>query len=419
MNRSEEAPVPLERIAQFEKLAYGLFLHWGLYSLLGSGEWVQQHHRMDKDEYAKLMQSFRGEHFDAPALVQFAKDVGMRYVCLTTRHHDGFSLYDTRGLSNFDAPHSAAGRDLVKEFADACHSLDMPMFFYHTTLDWKVDCFETSWNSYLEYLKASVELLCKHYGKVSGFWFDGNWSRRNLDWKEDELYGMIRSYHRDCIIVNNTSVGARGQRGHPEIDAVTFEQGKPEKLKRKGMDKYVAAEMCETMNSHWGIASYDFSCKSPADIIRTLTACRRHGANLLLNVGPSAAGELPGYETAVLREVGRWIGLCGESLYEGRPTELACRGTDFVLRHGSDYYYYVSNVPIHRNGHLLVGESGAGLKTIKGAMSRVADIRWVDNGESLAFSQDVAKGMLTFDATPHPYGRQLVVRVAKISTADS
>lgn len=418
MTIAHATPAPLPRIRKYEKLGFGLFLHWGLYSLLESGEWVMRHHEVDKAQYAELVKRFGAERFHADSIVTFAKECGMRYICLTTRHHDGFSLYDTRGLSEFDAPHSLAGRDLIKEFADACHRHGMPMFFYHTTLDWKVESFDHDWEGYLAYLRASVEILCKYYGKVSGFWFDGNWSRKDRDWKEDELYAMIRSYQPDCILVNNSSIGALGKRGHPELDVLTFEQGRPGKLRRDEMEKYVAAEMCETMNSHWGISSTDFSFKTPADIIRTLTACRRYGANLLLNVGPTANGEIPEYEAAALRHVGRWIRQCGASLYEGEPTELVCRGDDFVLRHGQDYYYYAHHLPITNNGHLHVGESGAGLKTIQGQLGTISGIRWVDNGEELSFSQSEALDMLTFHATANPYGSQMVVRVAQIITGN-
>jgi alpha-L-fucosidase len=218
-------------------MAFGMFVHWGLYSLLERGEWILHHSRMPEAEYRKLTERFTAENFDARALARLAKRAGMKYITLSARHHDGFSLYDTRGLSTYDAPHSAAGRDLIAEFVEGCRAEGIVPFLYHTTLDWSfgtADCDEATFNEYLDYLHASVEILCREYGPLGGLWFDGNWSRE-ADWKEDRLYGMIRKYQPDCMIINNTGLGHRGVWGHPEIDSTTFEQGLPQPIDRRGL----------------------------------------------------------------------------------------------------------------------------------------------------------------------------------------
>ena len=255
-------PVPLPRIAAFEKMGLGMFVHWGLYSQLGMGEWTYHIHNRDMKDYKKLAETFTAEDFDAEALVLTAKNAGCKYITLTTRHHEGFSLYDTRGLSDFDAPHSAAGRDLIREFVDACNRHGIVPFFYHTTLDWYNEDFNGDFDAYLEYLRKSVEVLCTNYGKIGGLWFDGNWSKPGADWKEDALYATIRKHQPEAIIVNNTGLSAQGALGNPEIDSVTFEQGRPTPMKRDGMPKYIAAEMCHTLNDHWGIGNSDFNYKS-------------------------------------------------------------------------------------------------------------------------------------------------------------
>ncbi len=405
------APPP--RIERYESLAYGLFLHWGLYSLLARGEWVWNHHKLPRDEYERMAERFTAEKFDAREIVAFAQRAGFRYICLTTRHHEGFSLYDTRGLNRFDAPHSAAGRDLVAELAGACHDAGMAMFFYHTTLDWWHPAFESDWDGYLAYLRDSVEILCTHYGRVDGFWFDGNWARADRDWQEDALYALIRRHQPECVLINNSSVQARGRRGHPELDVLTFEQGVP--AGAEAGEKYLAREMCDTITSHWGTAADDFSAKSPAQLIRTLAACRRHGANYLVNIGPHADGSLPAYETAALEQVGRWIGRVGVGIYDGRPAGLVARGEDFVLRAGEAWHYYLHDLPIHGNMHLSGGAPGHGLQTVAGELPPIRQVSWLDNGEPLEFVQDAARGMLTFRATPHPYGSQTVVRLAQFS----
>jgi alpha-L-fucosidase len=262
-----------------------------------------------------------------------------------------------------------------------------------------------------------VEILCTQYGKLAGLWFDGNWSRPERDWQEDALYGLIRRHQPEAIIVNNSSVNARGRRGHPEVDVLTFEQGAPVAAGLEPGEKYLAREMCETMTSHWGSAEEgDFSQKSPAQVIATLAQCRRHGANLLLNVGPEASGRLPAYERAALEVVGAWIRRQpGDALYRAAPDgALCCRGKDFVLRDGKRLLYFAHDLGIAENVH-LGGELG-GLRTVQGAVGRVRRVRWRDTGEELRFSQDLEAQMLTLALTPNPYGAQAVVRVAELET---
>jgi alpha-L-fucosidase len=204
------------------------------------------------------------------------------------------------------------------------------------------------------------------------------------------------------------------------VDIATFEQGEPKAL-AVTPKRYLARERCETFNSHWGIARNDFSMKSPAELIRILAECRRYGANLLLNIGPDADGALPAYEAASLDIIGRWIKTCGASIYDGRPVNVLCRGDDFVLctpdGENSALYYFAHHIEISGNVHLHHGEPGRGLRTIQGRLPPIARVTWADSGEALAFTQDHAKGIFTFDATAHPYGEQHVVRVARLEPA--
>lgn len=411
---SSDSSIPA-RVRRYETMAYGLFLHWGLYSVQAEGEWYRHHHEIPQDEYSKLMERFTAEGFDAVALADFAVSAGFRYVCLTTRHHDGFSLYDTRGLNKYDAPHSPAGRDLVAEFVEACGARGLGIFFYHTTLDWWDPRFDADWDGYQQYLRDSLRILCTEYGKIDGLWFDGNWSRRDRDWQENALYGMIRELQPEAILINNSSIGNRGAVGHSMLDAVTFEQGLPAREAPGG--RYVAKEMCETFNSHWGYAAKDYSLKGPARLIQTLASCRGAGANLLLNVGPLADGSLPAYEQAALHVVGEWIRSCAPCLYDGRPVDAVCRGRDFVLDDGEHLYAFVHDVPIRNNMHLSGAERGDGLQTAEGKLPEIRRVSWVDNGETLDYWQDGTKDMLAFRATPNPYGSQRVVRVARMERA--
>ena len=414
-------PIPFPRIARFEHLAYGLFLHWGLYSQLGRGEWVQHLEKIPQDEYARLQDTFTAEGWDAPAVARLAKQSGMRYITLTTRHHDGFSLYDTRGIDSYDAPHSPARRDLVVEFADACRAEGIVPFFYHTTLDWRWDsaqCSEGKFAEYLDYLNASVEILCTHYGPVGGFFFDGNWSRPDSDWQEERLYTMIRRLQPEALIINNTGLEERGKSGHPEIDSVTFEQGLPTLPDRAGAPKYLAAEMCETMNRHWGVGARDFRYKSAGNIIEHLCACRKVGANYLLNVGPKAQGGMPDYEAALLRRVGEWMEIIGDVVYQGKPIPgVQCAGKDFVLEQDGRVFYFAHDLSEVGDAHVTTSGagSGPGPRALLGLPRAVASARWIDNGEQIGVTQNGP--LAAVNCTGYGYGTNLVVRVAELLPA--
>ncbi len=411
-------PKALPRIARFEKLGYGLFLHWGLYSQLGKGEWYRLLGAKDKDAYDQLIDTFTAEDFDARAWARLARESGMRYITLTTRHHDGFSLYDTRGLSEHDALHAPAKRDLVGEFVEGCRAEKIVPFFYHTTLDWRWNsntCTEKAFESYLDYLHASVEVLCQHYGPIGGLWFDGNWSRQG-DWKEDRLYRLIRKNQPEAMIINNTGLGAGGRVGHSEIDSATFEQALPVMPDRRGWEKYVAGEMCQTMNAHWGIGSNDLNFLSPAQIIENLALSRKAGANYLLNVGPTAQGGIPAYEGAALRCAGRWAGNYDRILRGARPLPCVCSGRDFVLRLGRKAYYFALDLSVsgHANVTVSGGKGGPGPRTISGLPLKIKQVRWLDNDETLTFAQNARTGDALVHVTGYPYGTNLVVRVAEI-----
>ncbi|OHB58904.1 MAG: alpha-L-fucosidase [Planctomycetes bacterium GWF2_42_9] len=409
-------PVPLPYIERFEKLAYGMFVHWGLYSQLGRGEWVKFIEKIPTPEYKKLKETFTAEKFNAKEIACLAKDAGMRYICLTTRHHEGFSLYDTRGLSDFDAVHSPAGRDLVAEFVEGCRLYDIIPFFYHTTLDWHQESYQKDFESYLDYLHKSVEILCTNYGRIGGLWFDGNWNKPDADWKESRLYEIIRKHQPEAMIVNNTGLFEQGRVGHPEIDSITFEQGTPSPMNRQGMPKYLAAEMSQTMNRHWGVGNNDFCYLSPKEIIENLCACRKVGANLLLNVGPTAQGQIPEYEVAALRRVGQWVKLNALPIYNGKPYQVHSTDNDFALKAEGKLYLFIRNLNIAGPSNVTLGEKCDTAKAFLGIKQRIKSCRWLDNNEPLSFTQN-EDGLFCINATAFNYGSHLVIRVAEVELA--
>lgn len=393
-----------------------MFVHWGLYSQLERGEWAMHMQSIPREEYMQLMSTFRAQDFSGRELARVAKRAGMRYVTLTSRHHDGFSLYDTRGLSKWDITHTPVGRDLIQDFVEGCRAEGITPMLYCTTLDWSDPRFESDWSGYQEYLRASVELLCKHYGSIGGFWFDGNWSRPDADWELDALYGTIRRHQPEALIINNTGIEHGGSIGHPEIDSVTFERGRPQPIDRRGHEKYVAGEMCHTLNYHWGIATRDFNYLSPAHVIEELCRARRGGANLLMNVGPTAAGRVPDYEAALLARVGDWIGMHGGgqcSLYGGRPGLVQGTDDDFglALEEAVDLYVFGLTPTADTRAH--GSARGAGERSFEGVPEGFERARWLDNDEELSLERRGEQ--LLLGATAYPYGTNSVVRVARLT----
>lgn len=407
-------PVAEKRIAEFEERGFGMFIHWGLYSQLEQGEWTLNLHNWENGEYEDCFKHFTASQFDARAIAQLAKKAGMKYITLTTRHHDGFSLYDTRGLSDYDVMHTPCGRDLVKEFVEACRAEGILPMLYHTTLDWIHPDFNQDFEAYLEYLRKSVEILCTHYGPIGGLWFDGNWSKKEADWKLDELYGMIHTLQPDAMIINNTGLSQQGKTGHPEIDSVTFEQGQATVMNREGMDKYVAAEMCQTMNRHWGIATHDLDYKSPRQMIERLCHARKVGANYLLNIGLTGEGAVTKMTEALLEVIGQWASMAKECIYDGKPSTMTCNfEKDFVLEKENHAYVFVHDLSLLGPKDVVAAyEDTKEGHRLSGVTKQVKSIRWMDNNEELLFSQK--DNVLSYRAVGFPYGTHWIVRIAKV-----
>ena len=411
--------IVLDRIKSFERLGFGMFVHFGLYSEYGKGEWafyqLTEEEKKNYNEYLPTV--FCPAENWAQELAATARAAGCKYITLTTRHHDGFSLYDTKGLNTFDAPHSAAGRDLVREFVDACRAEGLIPFFYHTLLDWHEPTYNTDFPAYLKYLRRSVEILCTEYGKIGGIWFDGMWNKPNDDWEEDALYSMIRSHQPDAMIINNTGLGARGALGHIELDSVTFERGRPAPINLEDSPKYIASEMCQIFGAHWGYASRDFDFKSMREIIEDFCSCRRYGSNFLLNVGPMGNGLLRPLDSAMLLTLGQWAKIYEEALYIPRPAaiEIEDKEKDFLLKGDGCYYLFVHGLPMGGSINVALRREMANYLDKFKLPEKVRSVKWMDSGEDVDFEQ--TDGLVTVCTAPQPYGEHLVVKVAKIELA--
>lgn len=394
-----------EYITDFQNMALGVFVHFGLYSVVGKGEWYSFGMTDEqRKEYEKAASKFFVKKDWARKLVAVVKKAGAKYITLTTRHHEGFSLFDACGLSDFDAPHSACGRDLVAEFVDECNKAGIVPFFYHTLVDWHEPTYQADFAAYIDYLVKSVELLCTRYGKIGGFWFDGYWDKPDADWQFDRLYGTIRKYQPTAMIINNTGLNALGQVLHNEIDSVTFERGKPFFVDNS--DRPRAGEMCEGLTDHWGYAKRDICVKSPKQVVETFVDCRKYNCNLLLNSGPKGDGSLTEIEKSTLLYLGEWIRANKSFVYGSERAEFDADNA-VVFRKGNDYYVAIDNVPMSANANVARAQSTK--QAVLHTSRKIKSAVWLDNGKRANFADNV------LDVEPFEYGTALGTRVAKIT----
>jgi len=284
---------------------FGMFIHWGLYAIPAHGEWVMYCERIPKNEYARLAQKFNPKRFDADKWVALAKEAGAKYMVLTTRHHDGFCLWDSE-VSDFTSIKTAAKRDFVAEYVEACRKAGMRVGFYYSLLDWRWPAYwegpdknPEGWKEFRNYVHTQVRELMSKYGKIDVLWYDGGWPRSPDAWQSEQLNSMVRNLQPD-IIINNRS-------GLPE-DFDTPEQ------RIEGSNR--PWESCMTIDDlWWGYHPGDPNLKSPMQLVRNLVKCVAGNGNFLLNVGPKADGTIPVEQAIRMRVIGRWLRRNGESIY--------------------------------------------------------------------------------------------------------
>ncbi len=402
----------MDRVTAFEQLRFGLFIHFGLFSQAGQGEWIHFTDETVRRHYDALFAGFNPIALDWDQILAQARQAGMRYAVLTARHHDGFSLYDTKGLSDYDVTHTPYHQDIIAEFTQACRRQDMVPFFYHTMHDWHHPLMTRDFKAYLQYLRDSIRILCTQYGTVGGFWFDGMWSDRQADWQQDQLYGLIRQYQPDAIIINNSGLSQRGVRGHPQLDTVTFEQGNLIPVDQSGFERHLAMEACQTLNHHWGYAENDLDYKTVRQLVEMLCQCRKAGANYLLNVGPDGQGRLPLIQQGLLQQIGQWTAYAGQPFYQGTLAQAECQGRDFMLDYAAESYLFVFDLPLDGVKNVVETDQQAAVrKTVSGLKRPVKAMHWL-NGDEIRFEQNGTE--LKFKPAGFPYGRQLIVRIARI-----
>lgn len=404
-----------KRIRDFEGLALGLFVHYGLYSQVGRGEWLLHESSMPLAEYEKLISKFSPSDSWAEEITEFAAGNGFRYAVLTARHHDGFSLYDTRSLSDFDSTRLLEPRDLVGEFVEACRKHGIRPFLYHTLIDWRMEALFGAFDEYLAYLTESIRLLCENYGEIGGFWFDGAWAHPNAEWRFGELYRMIRELQPDAVIANNFGMENLG-RCDGSVDVAVFERSSISSFDWETAGGLYAAEMCESLNNHWGYAEDDIDYKPPREIISDICCCRQAGGNLLLNIGPLPNGGIRPIEKATITLVGKWIKKNSAAIYKPKPnigptTYPQAQNTTPMLRDNEYLYAFFENIEMRMFGSRQNSRHRLYLPTAYEYESAC----WLDTMEDIPILNDERGCYISAEA--FPYGTSAYARTARIRIA--
>src|SRR6202162_4868954 len=284
-----------QRMKCWHQARFGMFVHWGLYSVVGRHEWEMENEAIPVAEYEQLAQRFTPKPNAARAWAKLARQAGQKYMVMTTKHHEGFCLFDTK-LTNYCAPKQACGRDLVKEYVEAARAEGLRVGFYYSLMDWHhpdgARCAEdeSARRRFVDYIHGQVRELCSNYGKLDILWYDVNWPLKPEGWEAAQMNAMVRKLQPGIIINNRT--------GLPE-DFATPEQ------RIEAADR--AWEACMTMNGSWGYQRADDDWKSPKTVIRNLVTCARGYGNYLLNIGPKGDGSIPNESVEILTDVGRWM----------------------------------------------------------------------------------------------------------------
>ena len=319
-----------DNLRWFYEAKFGMFIHFGLYSLLGRGEWVMYDENIPVETYEQLMCNFNPERFEADEWVRLASDAGARYITVTAKHHDGFCLYDS-SLTDYKITNTPFQRDLAGELIDACHRHGMRINLYYSQPDWHHPNFEhrpgafkdlanpseyykPDWGNYLDYYFGQVEELCTKYGRIDGIWFDG--SHKTVDdWKGREIYALIKKHQPDAVVNDRAGFG----------DYFTPERDLPDDL-----SGYMF-EACESISpTAWGYQN-DMAAFSVPHLVKSMLKMVASGGNYLLNIGPKPDGTIPDKQVQIMREIGKWLKSNGKSIYGAEPVCMDHSGNQFAF----------------------------------------------------------------------------------------
>ncbi len=388
----------LDARQQFQDNKYGMFIHWGLSSVLGNGEWVMNNRNIKVEDYTRLLRAFNPVDFNAAAWVATAKNAGMKYIVFISRHHDGFSNWDTR-LSDWKITNTPYGKDVLKMLSEECKKQGIKLGLYYSTLDWYREDYphETGrtgkgtgrkgkgdYASYLQFMKGQLTELLTNYGEIMSIWFDGHWDQTNpeghadrasrIDWKYEEIYGLIHKLQPQCLIGNNHHLAPL-----PGEDFQMFERDLPGENKsglsyQKASD-LLPLETCETINGSWGYSITDRNYKSVKEVIHLLAGAAGRNANLLLNVGPMPSGAIQPEFTDTLAAAGKWLQMNGESIYGTRGGPLQPQHWGVTTQKDKKIYLHLFRMP------------DANIINLPASDQKINQVRMLSSGQAVPFQQ--------------------------------
>jgi alpha-L-fucosidase len=398
----QPSPENLKARQEFQDDKFGMFIHWGVYSVLGNGEWIFHDRKLKLQEYDKLPRFFDPEKFDAKTWVSLAKSAGMKYITITSRHHDGFAMFDSKTSDWNIVQRTPYGKDPLKMLADECHRQGLKLFFYYSQLDWHNPDYyprgrsttewdngrpnHGDWNAYLDtYMDGQLTELLTNYGAIGGIWFDGMWDKPEADWHLQKTYSLIHKLQPAALIIPN-----HHQTPLPGEDVQTFEKDLPGQNSAGFNTKFVSdqlpLESSNTLNGAWGFNIGDSKYKSPEEVEEMLVRAAGNNANLLLNIGPMPNGEIQPEFVERLHAVGEWVSRYGESIYGTRGGPISPGDWGVTTQKKDKIYVHV----LHWNGALLALPAIPG--KVKAAHSLIdgANIAVTQNGDGVVLKLSAA-----------------------------
>jgi len=361
------------RMKWFREARFGMFIHWGLYAvpggmyrgkpIRGAGEWIMNDEKIPVAEYEQYASQFNPVKFDAKQWVAIAKNAGMKYIVITSKHHDGFNMFDSHETDYSIVQDTPFKRDPMKELAAACKDAGITFCFYHSIMDWHhPDAQRVGYNKaghnpnfprYVEtYLKPELKELLTNYGPLGILWFDGEWINDYTPEMGQDIYAMCRELQPNIIVNNRVGKARNGMKGTDKGEGAVGDYGTPEQqipaTGIPGMDW----ESCMTMNDTWGFKQEDHHWKSAAQLIHNLIDCASKGGNFLLNVGPTAEGEIPSASVERLQQVGDWMKTNSEAIYATQASPFAKLSFGKCTQKPGRLYLHVENWPA--DGKLVV-----------------------------------------------------------------
>jgi alpha-L-fucosidase len=379
---SVDIPSLNDRMAWWREARFGMFIHYGLYSIVGRHEWVMNRERIPVAEYETLAQQFRAEKCDMRAYARLAREAGQNYMILTTKHHEGFCLWDTK-LTDYKSTNSPAKRDLIAEYVEAARAEGLRPGLYYSLMDWHhpdgAECFrdEAARQRFIEYTHGQVRELMTDYGEIPILFYDVPWPLKPDGWESTRLNHMVRSLQPQIIINNRSGWGSAvwGTGG----SLMPEDYDTPENAV-KASAPYRDWESIDTLNHSWGYNRADHDWKSPAQLVMALVSCASQGGNLVLNIGPKGDGSVQPEQVDRMQAIGQWLERNGqgESIFNTERT--TCEWMNFAFgqasatRRGNTMYWHV---PRWYGPDLWIG----------GMATKVLSARILSTGQSVQFEQ--------------------------------